>query len=418
MKFNMELEDILYTMKNKDAKPSEDTPKEESATVSAPEPPASEKEVAPPELAPPKPKTEVSAAEEPEELVWLERKPKKRSEEDAVPEAQKPEKKKKEKKERPPLSLKDIKARLVALYRRFLTEFLPNLKQRLQTKRGKQVLTGVGAVVLVFLLVFGSVKIVQYTKAATLKKYSEQYAVEYPEGIRREFYDAFGENPSFAGNVVIKDTDTDCAVYSKPGDGEGLLEKGSTVYQDQHYRAIALSKDQADLEKVYATPEGYVDATQTITFRTLFDDEKYHVIAAYYTNTRPEDDGGYLFPYNCYGNFTEDSRFQYQDRIKTRSLYSTGYLIQPEDYCLTVSVDSDIMPAYRFVVVGVKVKNNVKKIKKTEENKDIHYPQSYCDKLGIHNRYWLAGHWYPEIYTDADQTETAQLTIDDFLTEE
>ena len=395
MKFDMELEDILYTMKKKDGEVPEDDKSAEAA--------AQEQQVTP-AVEPPKPEaapeadtpaaSDTQAAEsadsEPEELVWLD--------------GNKPPK---EKTHAPRQSLKE----------KYNNSLQPKLKALCGKLMKKQTLLIIGAVLLAALLAFGGVKIAQLSKAATLKKYSEQYGVEYPEDIRKEFYEAFGENPSLAGNIVIPDTDTDVAVYSEPEDGEGLFEKGSSVYESQHYRAIALSKEQADLERIYATGEGYTDASQSMTFRTLFGDETYHIIAAYYTNTLPEDDNGYLFPYNCYGNFTEDSQFQYQDRIKTRSLYVTGLLIQPEDECLTVSVDSDIMPSYRFVVVGVKVKNHVKKIKTVETNEEVHYPQSYCDKLGIHNRYWLAGHWYPEIYTDAEQTETQQLTLDDFYTE-
>lgn len=384
MKFDMELEDILYTMKNKKDDKEKAAENADAAAVGEAHAQAS------PELEPPKPKSAAAPEEEqPDALIWLE------GETAADTE-------------------KAAKAPKIPLDQRIKSDVLPRLKKALN----QRTLIAVGAVLLTCVLVFGGVKIVQISKAATLKKYSEQYGVEFPQGIRKEFYDAFGENDTLAGNIVIADTDTDVAVYSKPDDDEGLLEKGSSIYEDQHYRAIALSHEQADLESVYATAEGYVDATQTITFRMLFGDEKYHVIAAYYTNTNPQDDNGYLFPYNCYGNFTEDSQFQYQDRIKTRSLYTTGYLIQPEDYCLTVSVDSDVMADYRFVIVGVRVKNNVKRITSTEVNEEVHYPQSYCDKLGIHNRYWLAGHWYPEIYTDEAQTETQQLTIDDFLTEE
>lgn len=393
MKFDMELEDILYTMKNKDNDKETTTDNEAAAAVDEVRTKMSE------ELAPPKPKEAAQpippAEEQQEELIWLEGKPQETAAEEAPP----------TEKEKTPK---------VPFNKRVKEEILPKLK----TVMNKRTLIAIGAVLLAVALVFGGFKIAQVAQSATLKKLSEQYGVEYPQGIRKEFYDAFGQNDTLAGKLVIEDTKTDAAVYSDPEDGDGLLEKGSSIYEDQHYRAIALSREQADLESVYATAEGYLRASQTITFRTLFGDEKYHVIAAYYTNTNPLDDNGYLFPYNCYGNFTEDSQFQYQDRIKTRSLYTTGYLIQPEDYCLTVSVDSDVMAGYRFVIVGVRVKNNVKRITSTEVNEEVHYPQSYCDKLGIHNRYWLAGHWYPEIYTDEAQTETQQLTMDDFYTEQ
>ncbi|MBQ9227351.1 MAG: hypothetical protein IJ168_00855 [Eubacterium sp.] len=383
MKFDMEVEDILYTMKNKDDSASE---------PAGEEPPVTEVQQEQQEaLAPPKPKLS-ETEEEPDGLVWL----------DGPSEETAGEGENKES------VAKKIKVN-------FRANYLPKMKAGVKKLLKKQTLTALGAVLLVIVLVFGGVKLAQVGRTATLKKYAAQYGVEYPDGIRREFYEAYGENPSLAGKLVITDTDTDEAVYSEPENGEALFEKGSSIYEDQHFRAIALTSEQADLERVYATADGYLDASQTLTFRTLFGDEKYKVVAAFYTNTKPEDDNGYVFPYNCYGNFTEDSLFQYQDRIKTRSLYHTGHLIQPEDYCLTVSVDSDLMPDYRFVVVGVRVKHNVKKTTETTVNENIRYPQSYCDAKGIHNIYWMAGHWYPEIYTDEAMTETQQLTIDDFI---
>jgi len=372
MKFDMELEDILYTMKGKDGENKEASVAEEAAPNEA----ASQEE-----LAPPKPKAEMTA--EPEDLVWF----------DSAEKAAEAEKATEEKPEKEPL--------------------LPKLKKAFS----KRTLIVIGAVLLAALLAFGAVKIAQYSKTATLKKYSEQYGVTFPEGIQKKYLDLYGENQTLAGTLTLEDTGTELLIYGDAQKDAGLMEKGSTVLLEQHYRAIALTKAQADLEKVYATADGYINSTQKITFDTLFGTENYKVIAAYYTNTKPEDDAGYLFPYNCYGNFTEDSQYQYQDRIKTRSLYATGYLIQPEDHCLTVSVESDIMPDYRFVIVGVRVdKGSVKRTKTTEENELIHYPQSLCDKKGIHNTYRLAGHWYPEIILEDGTTQ--QLTIDDFLTEE
>ena len=261
---------------------------------------------------------------------------------------------------------------------------------------------------------FGGVKLYQYSKIAYLKPFEEKYHIEYPVGIGKEFCDAYGKNPSLAGEIVISDTDTKEYVYSEPSQGEALFEKGSSVYEDQHCRAIALSKEQADLEKVYATSEAFLASTQTVTFKTLFNESNYRVVAAFYTNTKPEDDNGYVFPYNCYGNMTSDSFYQYQDRINTRRLYNPGYDIAETDDLLTVSVDSDIMENFRFVIVCVKVKGSVTKVSSTQPNEKIHYPQVWCDAHNMHNSYFLAGKWYPEIYTNEEQTETQKLTLADF----
>jgi len=245
-----------------------------------------------------------------------------------------------------------------------------------------------------------------------VKKYEKKYNMPFPKGIPHEFCDLYGQNPSLAGSLDIDGKDI--LLYSKPDGSGALFEKGSDINSDQHYRSAALDVNDADLEALYGTGEAYTSSSQSFTFKTVHGEkQKYHVIAAYYINTRPEDDNGYVFPYNCYGNFSEKSYRHYQDAIKRRSLYSTGYTITRDDYCMTLSVPTDVMPDFRFVIVGVRT-GEFKKITAVKENKMLHYPQAYCDKLGIRNIFkQFSKPWYPEIVVD-ESGKTKQLTAKDF----
>lgn len=261
-------------------------------------------------------------------------------------------------------------------------------------------------------VIFGGIKIVNHAKTGYVKEYEKKYNIDYPDGILKEFCDEYGKDQSLAGNLVIEDTSTDVRVYSKEKDGCALLEKGSDVKHEQHIRAIAIDKKLADLEEFYSTPEGFLESSQKVTFKTLLGEEEYRVVAAYYTNTNPKDDNGYVFPYNTYGNLTQKSFHNFQDRVKTRSLYDTSYTLLEENYILSISVPSDFMQDFRFVIVCVKSDGKFEKSKTATPNERIHYPQIWYDKNKQDNPYYLAGHWYPEIVLPNGKTK--KLTIKDF----
>lgn len=263
--------------------------------------------------------------------------------------------------------------------------------------------------------VFGGVKLYEYSKVAYLKPYEEKYSIKYPEGILKEYCDIYGEDQKIKGELIIEDTDTKKYVANQITAIYPYLKYECDINKKEHFRTINIPRDLADLESIYSTADGFLASTQKITFNTLFEKADYRVIAAFYTNTNPDYDDGYVFPYNVYGNMTEESYLQFKDRIKSRRLYDTGYLPKYEDDVLTLSVDSDFMNDFKFVVVCVKSTN--KKFEKSdiaEINEKVHYPQIWYNINKQENPYKFASHWYPEIYTDEELTQIKQLTIEDF----
>lgn len=295
----------------------------------------------------------------------------------------------------------------------FKSNFLLKLKNFLKRTLTKQILIAFGIIVLILAIGFGGVKLYQYSRVAYLKPYIEKYNIEYPDGILEEMCDAYGKNQTTLGRINISDTKTDRYVLSVLRSDYAFLENGSDITKDQHFRAIRLNARDADLERVYSKPEGFLNSSQIVEFTTLFEKEQYKVVAAFYTNTKPEDDNGYLFPYNLYGNLTEKSFEDYKDRITHRALYDTGYEFLKEDYFLTLSVDSDFMEDFRFVVVCVKIdKDEFEKSKTAEPNDNVHYPQVWYDENEKNNVFIFSSKWYPEIYIDEENT--TKLSIDDF----
>lgn len=371
MGLNPEIEEILNSIKNKE--------------------PSVEERTTPIDLPPPKPRTEFTITEE-EEVEEEPPVPEKEEVPEIAEEPQLPE----EVEIPEPTKIKPApKEEPIFEEQPVIEEPKKEKPEKKRPPKKSKTPFILGAVVLIAAICLGALFLNQNLY---VRKYEKKYNMSFPVGIPRELCDFYGRNPTLAGSLKFGDFENETLVYSEPkGDG-GLFEKGSDINADQHYRAIAITPEDADIEALYKEAESFKSSTQSFTFKTIHgDDDTYQVIAAYFVNTNPEDDNGYAFPYNCYGNFTEKSYKHYEDTIKCRSLYTTGYKIAPEDYCLTVSVPTDVMPDFRFVIVGVK-KEKVEKITETKRNPLLRLPQAYCDKLGTRNIYaQFAAKWYPEI---------------------
>ena len=70
------------------------------------------------------------------------------------------------------------------------------------------------------------------------------------------------------------------------------------------------------------------------------------------------------------------------------------------DSYLSININTDFMPNFKFVILCVEVDGNVKPYTEVSKNKKVHYPQVWYDKKDEHNPYWLAEQWQPVVYTD------------------
>lgn len=255
-------------------------------------------------------------------------------------------------------------------------------------------------------LVFAGIGIFRYAQSAYLKPYKEKYPdVEFPVGIEERFCDYFGENPTAVGYISIGDIGYENYILSD-NNGENPVLDGNNAANDLDFNTVVYLNGKNDLEKTYATAQAFQASSKTIQFSTLFDDYTFSVIGAYYTNANPEDDNGYVFPYNLTKNMTQDSLEQFTDRLYHRFLYNAQtYLangvITNENKLITVVSKTDFMPNFYFVVVGVL---DGKQIEAAEPSKNIHYPQVWYTKNGTENIYRFASKWYPEIIINDEQT--------------
>ncbi len=147
----------------------------------------------------------------------------------------------------------------------------------------------------------------------------------------------------------------------------------------------------------------------------MFKDYNFKIVGAFYTNTKAEDDNGYIFPYNVTEKMTASSASEYVSRLENRFIYNTGVNINRQDTLLTISCPTDYRKDFRFVVVGVMRENNDSKSTATEKD-EVRYPQVIFDGTGKNNPYKYAPKWYPEIIVTNNNGEqkTIQKTIDDY----
>jgi len=293
------------------------------------------------------------------------------------------------------------------------TRLMPKVKAFCKKVIIIRTLIALGVIAVIIAAVFGGIEYHEYQKTAYLRPYEQKYGIEYPDGILEEFCDLYGNDRTTAGKIIIEDSSTN-VVVSGGKNAEALMELGGTVLSDQHLRSVAI--EDSTVEQYFSTPDAFLNSSQRVVFRTLFGDEEYKIAFVYYANTNPDNDNGYVFPYNSWGNMTYRSYLSYLDRVQTRSLFKTGTGIAYDDYLLSLNFPTNTEPDSRFVMLCVRTRDGVKfeRSERTYENKMRRHTQAWYDENGEENIFRQAANWYPEIYTDAAKTKTKQLTAKDF----
>lgn len=274
----------------------------------------------------------------------------------------------------------------------------------------KSVKLGVLIIVLITAAIIVVVNVVSYFQSAYLKPYEKKYNMTFPKGIAEEFCDEYAKNRLLAGRLDIADTDSEIYVADNEEVINAHAEIGTDLMSDQQFKAIYLNKRDVDLESKFKDPDSYIKSSQKVEFTDIYGNTTvYQILGAYYVTTRPQDDNNYLFMYNLYGDLTENSFDDYKDRINSRLLYRTGYNLSYFDKFLTLSVESDFMSGFRFVVLCKQAEDDFTPFTEVTPNERVHYPQIWYDVNKKDNTYRFASKWYPTIYTDEKHSETQSL---------
>lgn len=150
----------------------------------------------------------------------------------------------------------------------------------------------------------------------------------------------------------------------------------------------------ADLKK-YKTVEGFQESP-TIEFDTLYRSYRFKVYAVLITNSKEEDDNGYIFNYTVTDFGSNENFMEYIAAVDERKLYTTGVDIQPTDKIITLQTCTYEFSDARLVVIGRMLRDNESTAIDTSlatVNENPRYPQAYYDKRGMQNPYAEAAKW-------------------------
>ncbi len=276
----------------------------------------------------------------------------------------------------------------------------------------KKVLIALVVIIALIGIIFGVLYAVEQSKGAYLKPYEKKYPdAEFQVGMLEKYCDILGENPDTAGYLEIPDIELKTAV-SSDSKKSPCAEK-CTEGAEQFNYVVYLNDN--SLENLYSSAAAYNNSAGYMMYSNLFEDYTFKVAGAFYTNTKAEDDDGYIFPYNVTEKMTVKSANDYVSKLESRFLYDTGINLTRQDTVLTISCPTDYRKNFRFVVVAV-LRDDAETKTKANEKDSINYPKVIFDELKKDSPYKFATKWYPEIIiTDSEGNEkTVQKTIEDY----
>lgn len=277
---------------------------------------------------------------------------------------------------------------------------LNTLKTKLFTKKTALVILGL---IIIICAAIGIKYAVGSAKNSYIKSYESKYGVDFPEGIRKEYCDLYGENQSVVGYIIIDDIELDAPVYYE-GDGMPCIKRS---IEGSITNNFIVTLDTKELEKHYKNAEAYNSSQDFIKYSDLFNNYTFKVIGAFYTNTDPDEDNGYVFPYKTPEEMTVKSASTFATDLETRFLYSTDNLSR-KDRLLIITCPTDFRDNFEFVLV-CKMTNDMKKsTAKDNDEERIHYPQAVFDEKKLENPYRLANGWYPEIIIELEPDENGE----------
>lgn len=267
-----------------------------------------------------------------------------------------------------------------------------------------------------------SSQIIDITSAEEEEQLWEEFRAKYPniktpEGMMAKYAYLYAINQQLVGWVSIPNSGVDVQVvqaadnkaylkkdfygnYSRYGcpfmdyrNDPKYLNQNTIIYG--HHMSDGLIF--AELSK-YKELDGFLESP-VICFDTLYKTYYFKIYAAFITNTREEDDNGYVFNYTV-TSFESPQNFDgYIAALDERKLYTTGVDINSGDKLLTLSTCTYEFNDARLVIIG--------RMLRTGETVDIdttystkngnpHYPQIWYDKNGKSNPFAGAERWYPE----------------------
>ena len=238
--------------------------------------------------------------------------------------------------------------------------------------------------------------------------------IQLPEGIMAKYAYLYAINQDLVGWVKIPNSTIDMQVV-QAGDNQTYLKtdfygnysRYGCPYMDYRNDPKYLNQNTiiyghhmsdglvfADLKK-YKTIDGFKESP-IIEFDTLYRSYKFKIYAVMITNSKEEDDNGYIFNYTVPDFGSEANFTSYIAAVDERKLYTTGVDIQPDDKLLTLSTCTYEFSDARLVIIGRMVRDGEDASVDTTlavANPNPRYPQAWYDKNGKTNPFAGAAQW-------------------------
>lgn len=241
-------------------------------------------------------------------------------------------------------------------------------------------------------------------------------SVEFPQGMNLKYAYLYAINPELVGWIKIAGTNLDVQVVQSNDNNKylktdfyGKKSRYGCPYLDYRNDAKYLSDNNiiyghhmsdglmfSNLDK-YKTIEGYKESP-IIQYDTIYQTYNFKIIAAFISNSLPEDDNDYVFNYTVSDFSSDDSFMKFVEEIKKRSIFNTNVNVLPDDKLLTLSTCSYEFSKARLVVVARLCRENESPTVDTSEatiNPAPRYPQAWYDAKGMANPYKDNENWNP-----------------------
>ncbi len=247
--------------------------------------------------------------------------------------------------------------------------------------------------------------------------YAKYPNITVPDGMMAKYAYLYALNQQLVGWISIPNTGIDVQVVQSDDNSDylkkdfyGNYSRYGCPFMDYRNDAKYLNQNTiiyghhmsdglvfAELSK-YKTLDGFLESP-IISFDTLYKSYQFKIYAVIITNSREEDDNGYIFNYTVTSFQSTENFDAYIAALDERKLYTTGVDINSGDKLITLSTCTYEFTDARLVVIG--------RMLRTGETADIdttyavtngnpHYPQIWYDSLGKQNPYANAERWYPE----------------------
>ena len=239
--------------------------------------------------------------------------------------------------------------------------------------------------------------------------------VEFPGGMNVKYARLYALNPEFVAWLSIPNTQINVQVvkaennekylkqdfygqYSRYGcpfmdfrDNIRNLSMNTIIY-GHHMKDGLMFAELASYQK----PEGFENAP-VISLSTLYGDYNFKIYAVFISNSKPEDDNGYLFNF-IFNHLTSDEAFMsYIQAVDERKLYDTGVDIKPGDKLLTLSTCTYEFDDARLVVLARMVRPGESPTShgSVKINEKPRFPAKWYETKKQDNPFEDADRWYP-----------------------